>query len=91
MPTSCLLVGSNPNVAFYAWRFYQSNSVAVSIVNSSIDSKSPITWKSSQLGTSQYRPDNSYSSFKQIPTTEKFDIIILSCSSLQDFQSICQG
>lgn len=91
MPTSCLLVGSNPNVAFYAWRFYQSNTVAVSIMNSSVDPKSPITWKSSQLGMSQYTPDNSYSSFKQIPNSQKFDIVITSCSSLQDFQGICQG
>lgn len=92
MPSSCLVIGSNPNIAFYAWRFYKTDSLDdITLVNSKINKNLPITWRSPQLGSSQYKPHDIYSSLKQVPQNKKFDIVIMGCSSLQDFQGVCAG
>ncbi|RLV93422.1 Styryl dye vacuolar localization protein 3 [Spathaspora sp. JA1] len=83
-----ITIGSNPNVAFYAWRLFQTKSVEITIVNSELNKNSPISWKSSSFGgNSQYTPHNIYSNISQV-SSNKYDIVILSCSSLQDFQNL---
>ncbi|RCK63911.1 Styryl dye vacuolar localization protein 3 [Candida viswanathii] len=92
MPASCLVVGSNPNIAFYAWRLYKTDSLEdLTLVNPQLNKNLPITWRSPQLGSSQYKPHDIYSSLKQVPPSKKFDVVILGCSSLQDFQGTCVG
>ena len=77
---------------FYAWRFYKTDSLDdITLVNSKINKNLPITWRSPQLGSSQYKPHDIYSSLKQVPQNKKFDIVIMGCSSLQDFQGVCAG
>ncbi|KAG7663973.1 uncharacterized protein J8A68_002474 [[Candida] subhashii] len=82
-----LAIGTNANVAFYAWRFYQTKSVEVSIVNPDIVRTRPISWESKYLGNSHYTPHHIYNSTEEIPNNNTYDIIILSCPSLQDFQT----
>ncbi|CAI5757123.1 unnamed protein product [Candida verbasci] len=84
--TNYLLVGQNQNVAFYAWRINQTKLTDLSIINSLLNPNKSIIWESQQLGSSQYNA-KIYSNIKSVPQQEKFDIIILSCNSLQDFQS----
>ncbi|KAI5963668.1 uncharacterized protein KGF55_002548 [Candida pseudojiufengensis] len=87
--TTTLIVGSNPNLAFYSWRINQLDSTELTIVDPEIDSTFPIQFQSSSLGSSQLKPNYFYNSIQNIPTNKKFDVIILSCNSLQDFQIIC--
>ncbi|EGW32428.1 uncharacterized protein SPAPADRAFT_67043 [Spathaspora passalidarum NRRL Y-27907] len=82
-----VLVGSNPNIAFYAWQFHQTNAVEITIVNNELNPTAPVSWKSSVFGNSQYTPHRIYNSLTQVPDN-KYDIFLLSCSSLQDFQNV---
>ena len=85
-----LTLGSNPNLAFYAWRLQNTGACSVSIVNPSIDAGS-INWSSSAFGkANQYHPYRCSQTLTQIVKGSiKFDIAIICCSSLQDFQSSC--
>jgi ketopantoate reductase len=59
------------------------------MVNSAIKS-TPIVFNSSTFGTKQsFTPFSLAPSLSQIPHTKKFNVILLSCTSLQDFQSKC--
>lgn len=89
--TDVLIVGSNPNVSFYAWRLYQVKAVELTIVDSQFDKTRPIIWKSTLLGASQYSPHEAYSSIQELPSHKRYDVVILNCNSLQDFQTTCSG
>ncbi|KAG5421233.1 hypothetical protein I9W82_000323 [Candida metapsilosis] len=89
--TDVLIVGSNPNVSFYAWRLYQVQSVELTIVDLQFEKTRPINWKSTSLGASQYSPHEAYSTIQELPTHKRYDVVILSCNSLQDFQATCSG
>ena len=78
-------------MAFYAWRLSQIKHIDVTIVDAKVDEKSPFFFKSAQLGSSQFNPTQTFRSLKQIPTSSKYDVVILSCNSLQNFQSTCSG
>lgn len=85
-----LTLGSNPNLAFYAWRLQNTGACSVSMVNPSIDAGS-INWSSSAFGkANQYHPYRCSQTLTQIVKGSiKFDIAIICCSSLQDFQTSC--
>ncbi|KAK6455563.1 uncharacterized protein RJT20DRAFT_48159 [Scheffersomyces xylosifermentans] len=85
-----LTVGTNPNVAFYSWRFFETKTVDVTCVNASLNINGSISWQSPSFGNNiQYRPQHAYKAVTDIPKTSEFDIVTLSCSSLQEFQKVC--
>lgn len=61
----------------------------MSVVNSRIKGNS-INWRSPALGTSIFKPYEIYQNLSQIrPGSNKYDIVFISCTSLQDFQTVC--
>lgn len=61
----------------------------MSVVNSRIKGDS-INWRSPVLGTSTFKPYEIYQDLSQIsPGSNKYDIVFISCTSLQDFQTVC--
>ncbi|CAK9436185.1 uncharacterized protein LODBEIA_P07430 [Lodderomyces beijingensis] len=87
-----LTIGSNPNVAFYAWRLSHTKQIELTVVDSQIDQNKPISFKSSSsIGSTSFSPAYAYTSVKQIPasTGKAYDVVIISCSSLQEFQTTC--
>lgn len=82
-----LAVGSNPNVLFYAWRLQETKSCKVSLVNSLIKLTIKFDAPEFSKDVMEFNP-TLYGSLGQI-NSSKFDIVIISVSSLQDFQVIC--
>lgn len=78
-------------MAFYAWRLYQTNCCSVTVVNGDLNPKNPIVFKSTSLtnSTASFQPKKFYLSIDQISLQENFDTVIISSSSLQDFQTVC--
>ncbi|ODV77927.1 uncharacterized protein CANTADRAFT_23044 [Suhomyces tanzawaensis NRRL Y-17324] len=82
-----LLVGTSPNLAFYAWRL--SSLTTPMVVNPSLDPAAPVTFTSPSLAprTTSFHPQI-YPSIKATPPSSH-DIVIIAASSLQDFQTTC--
>lgn len=87
-----LTLGTNANLAFYAWRLQNTGACSVSIVNAHMDAGS-LNWSSSSFGKSNlYHPYRCSQDLSQIiKGTIKFDIAIIGCTSLQDFQTTCSN
>ena len=61
----------------------------MSVVNPRINGDS-VSWRSPVLGTSAFKPYEIYQDLSQIrPGSNKYDIVFISCTSLQDFQTVC--
>lgn len=87
-----LTVGSNPNLAFYAWRLHETRALAATLVNPTVNPNHPLSWESKHFGSSSFQPAAVYNTMSQIPqSSDKFDMVILSVSSLQDFQVYCNN
>ncbi|EGV62383.1 hypothetical protein CANTEDRAFT_136308 [Yamadazyma tenuis ATCC 10573] len=83
-----LTVGSNPNLSFYAWRLQETNACRVTMVNSELNSRYPLEFTSNALGSAKFQPYNLVNHLNQLNPSDNFDIVFLSCTSLQDFQMV---
>ncbi|CUM68039.1 uncharacterized protein PRCAT00005754001 [Priceomyces carsonii] len=84
-----LTIGSNPNLVFYAWRLQETKSVEVTVVNPSVNFSGGVNFDSSISGKINFKPQSSSQSLETVARTTKYDIVILSCVSLQEFQTLC--
>lgn len=85
-------MGANPNLVFYAWRLHKTYSVDVTVVNPNIpaDPKG-LSFISSSLGNESFNPYAVHSSLADVAAGSQrpvFDIILVSASNLQGFQSL---
>lgn len=77
---------------FYAWRLHHTNSCNISVLTPDLLTTRSINFHSQTLGSSSDTPlKPRYQRFEDIENGLAFDLIIISASSLQQFQSICQG
>lgn len=84
-----LIIGENPNLAYYGWKLYDSKSCNITIVNSLLDPASQgIIWVSDQGKKARYNPERLYKNVSQLPQGVQYDVILLSSSSLHTF-SLC--
>lgn len=64
----------------------------MTVVNRNLNANSPIRWESSVFGTTSFSPKYIYNDISQISRgVVPFDVVILSSSSLQDFQTTSQS
>ncbi|SCU78211.1 LAFA_0A05512g1_1 [Lachancea sp. 'fantastica'] len=97
-PLTCLIVGETPATQFLAWRLSLSNAFII-LVSSTTSSDGIVSWKSSKLGSSFYRPNVFAKELQdlepQLVDSEKnrkykIDAIIVSCLSLPSLDRCCQ-
>ncbi|SCV00972.1 LAMI_0G08482g1_1 [Lachancea mirantina] len=88
-PLNCLIVGDTPATQFLAWRLSLTNAFII-LVSQHISRDGLISWKSAQLGSNFYRPNEFTKNYDELEAKlvdaegkQKFklDIIILSCLS----------
>ncbi|KAG7195040.1 uncharacterized protein KQ657_004153 [Scheffersomyces spartinae] len=85
-----MVLGANPNLVFYAWRLHKTYSVDVTIVSRNIPASTKnLNFISSTLGNESFTPYGVHTSLAEIPKgSSSFDIIFISASTLQGFQSL---
>ena len=86
-----LIYGNHPNLALYAWRFQFAKSVDLYHVSDSKSNEFSIETQS--YGTDTFRLQKHFNGFNELKLSletdsEKFDLVILSASSLQEISSI---
>lgn len=83
--TGLFLVGTNPNLSFYAWRLHESG-CQLSLVNPLLKQNLYVSFDSEYFGDNIRFQPQIFSSFTKL--SGKYDVIILSASSLQEFQTL---
>lgn len=91
-----LVAGNSPNLAYYSWRLYESKACNITIVNDDpvlqqSVANNGITWISEKFNKNRFKPNNFYLNFKELNAQQpqKFDTILLSSTSLQNFSVLC--
>lgn len=82
-------MGQNPTISFYAWRLHATNACSVTMVNSLVDSAAPISWQSPYLDQLEFTPNKLVPSVQHLDESAKFEVIIISVLTLQQFQDVC--
>lgn len=104
-PYSILSIGCHPNIAFYNWRLNASNSVDLSLVESTdlsdasyqpngLPNQTFYSWSSEQFGNERYSLNNVFKTLDDYILHAKnnhLDFIFLSAISLQSLSTICSS
>lgn len=78
-------------MVFYGWQIQSVPDTEVTIVNKNIDRTKPVVFKSSVLGNDMVKANIVENCNQLARDVNKFNIVILSSSSLQDFQTTCNS
>lgn len=71
---------------FYAWRLHETKACSVTVVDPKINLKYPIQFSSNVFQSANFSPSNVVNHVNQLEHRGKFDVVLLGCNSLQDFQ-----